>query len=107
MGYTFSRFGEESKDAVEGVFGDGRKTSVCGSPSSRRGCHGIIMQNFVGTLVVDTIGVGMAGFGLLNPRCPESGNSPSTVSPDYWRKRRFHEHRRRLRADDGQFGVIS
>jgi heavy metal translocating P-type ATPase len=32
-----------------------------------RRCHGIIMQNFVGTLVVDTIGVGMAGFGLLNP----------------------------------------
>ncbi len=29
--------------------------------------RGIIMQNFVGTLVVDTIGVGMAGFGLLNP----------------------------------------
>jgi Cd2+/Zn2+-exporting ATPase/Cu+-exporting ATPase len=25
------------------------------------------MQNFVGTLVVDTIGVGMAAFGLLNP----------------------------------------
>jgi cation transport ATPase len=32
-----------------------------------RRCHGIIMQNFVGTLVVDTIGVGRAGFGLLNP----------------------------------------
>jgi P-type E1-E2 ATPase len=30
-------------------------------------CHGIIMQNFVGTLVVDSIGVGMAAFGLLNP----------------------------------------
>jgi hypothetical protein len=30
--------------------------------------------------------------------CPESGNSPSPVAPDYWRKRRFHEHRRRLRA---------
>lgn len=32
-----------------------------------RSCHGIIMQNFVGTLVVDGIGVGMAAFGLLNP----------------------------------------
>jgi heavy metal translocating P-type ATPase len=32
-----------------------------------RRCHGIIMQNFVGTLVVDSIGVGMAAFGLLNP----------------------------------------
>jgi hypothetical protein len=29
---------------------------------------------------------------------PESANSPSTVAPDYWRKPRFHEHRRRLRA---------
>jgi heavy metal translocating P-type ATPase len=33
---------------------------------SRR-CRGVIMQNFVGTLVVDSIGVGMAAFGLLNP----------------------------------------
>jgi heavy metal translocating P-type ATPase len=32
-----------------------------------RRCHGIIMQNFVGTLVVDTIGVGMAALGFLNP----------------------------------------
>ena len=32
-----------------------------------RRCHGIIMQNFVGTLVVDSIGVGMAALGLLNP----------------------------------------
>jgi heavy metal translocating P-type ATPase len=32
-----------------------------------RRCRGIIMQNFVGTLVVDSIGVGMAAFGLLNP----------------------------------------
>jgi len=33
---------------------------------SRR-CRGIIMQNFAGTLVVDSIGVGMAAFGFLNP----------------------------------------
>jgi heavy metal translocating P-type ATPase len=32
-----------------------------------RRCRGIIMQNFVGTLVVDTVGVGMAAFGFLNP----------------------------------------
>src|ERR1700720_4635307 len=32
-----------------------------------RRCRGIIMQNFVGTLVVDSIGVGMAAVGLLNP----------------------------------------
>jgi len=32
-----------------------------------RRCRGIIMQNFVGTLVVDSLGVGMAAFGLLNP----------------------------------------
>lgn len=32
-----------------------------------RRCRGVIMQNFVGTLVVDSIGVGMAAFGLLNP----------------------------------------
>jgi heavy metal translocating P-type ATPase len=32
-----------------------------------RRCRRIIHQNFVGTLVVDTIGVGMAAFGLLNP----------------------------------------
>src|SRR6202047_3423971 len=32
-----------------------------------RRCRGIIMQNFVGTLVVDSAGVGMAACGLLNP----------------------------------------
>lgn len=32
-----------------------------------RNCRGIIMQNFVGTLLVDSIGVGMAAFGFLNP----------------------------------------
>jgi heavy metal translocating P-type ATPase len=32
-----------------------------------RRCHRTIMQNFVGTLVVDTIGVGLAAFGFLNP----------------------------------------
>jgi heavy metal translocating P-type ATPase len=32
-----------------------------------RRCRGIIMQNFTGTLVVDSIGVGMAAFGFLNP----------------------------------------
>jgi Cd2+/Zn2+-exporting ATPase/Cu+-exporting ATPase len=32
-----------------------------------RRCRRTIMQNFVGTLVVDSIGVGMAAWGLLNP----------------------------------------
>jgi P-type E1-E2 ATPase len=32
-----------------------------------RRCHAIIMQNFTGTLVVDSIGVGLAAFGFLNP----------------------------------------
>ena len=32
-----------------------------------RRCRGIIMQNFVGTLVVDSVGVGIAAFGFLNP----------------------------------------
>jgi Cd2+/Zn2+-exporting ATPase/Cu+-exporting ATPase len=32
-----------------------------------RRCRGIILQNFVGTLAVDTVGVGMAAVGLLNP----------------------------------------
>jgi len=33
---------------------------------SRR-CRSIIMQNFTGTLVVDSVGVGMAAVGFLNP----------------------------------------
>jgi heavy metal translocating P-type ATPase len=33
---------------------------------SRR-CHRIIMQNFAGTLAVDSVGVGLAAFGMLNP----------------------------------------
>jgi len=32
-----------------------------------RHCRSIIMQNFCGTLIVDTIGVGLAAIGLLNP----------------------------------------
>ena len=32
-----------------------------------RRCRRVIMQNFAGTLIVDSIGVGMAAFGLLNP----------------------------------------
>ena len=30
-------------------------------------CRRIILQNFYGTLIVDTIGIGLAAFGLLNP----------------------------------------
>jgi P-type E1-E2 ATPase len=32
-----------------------------------RNCRGISLQNFVGTLLVDSIGGGMAAFGFLNP----------------------------------------
>ena len=32
-----------------------------------RRCRSIIRANFVGTLAVDSVGVGMAAFGLLNP----------------------------------------
>jgi heavy metal translocating P-type ATPase len=35
--------------------------------SIARRCRRTIMQNFVGTLVVDTVGVGLAAFGFLNP----------------------------------------
>ena len=32
-----------------------------------RNCRRIILQNFYGTLIVDTIGIGLAAVGLLNP----------------------------------------
>jgi heavy metal translocating P-type ATPase len=32
-----------------------------------RRCHRIIMANFIGTLLVDGVGVGLAAFGFLNP----------------------------------------
>src|SRR6202165_4538968 len=35
--------------------------------SIARRCRRTIMQNFVGTLIVDSIGVGLAAFGFLNP----------------------------------------
>ena len=35
--------------------------------SIARRCRRTIMQNFVGTLVVDSIGVALAAFGFLNP----------------------------------------
>jgi hypothetical protein len=37
------------------------------TPGIARRCHRTIMQNFVGTVVVDSIGVGLAAFGFLNP----------------------------------------
>jgi Cd2+/Zn2+-exporting ATPase/Cu+-exporting ATPase len=42
-------------------------SKLVGTLRLARRCRGIIMQNFVGTLVVDSIGVGMAAAGLLNP----------------------------------------
>jgi P-type E1-E2 ATPase len=42
-------------------------SKLVGTLRLARRCRGIIMQNFVGTLVVDSIGVGMAAFGFLNP----------------------------------------
>jgi P-type E1-E2 ATPase len=44
-----------------------------------RNCRRIIMQNFTGTLVVDSIGVGMAAFGFLNPLL-----APLSTSPPKW-----------------------
>jgi Cd2+/Zn2+-exporting ATPase/Cu+-exporting ATPase len=35
--------------------------------SIARRCRHTIMQNFVGTLAVDTVGVGLAAFGFLSP----------------------------------------
>jgi Cu+-exporting ATPase len=35
--------------------------------SIARHCRRTIMQNFIGTLVVDSIGVGLAAFGFLSP----------------------------------------
>jgi len=32
-----------------------------------RRCRGIILQNFTGTLLVDSVGIAMAAAGLLNP----------------------------------------
>jgi cation transport ATPase len=32
-----------------------------------RNCRRIILQNFYGTLIVDTIGIGLAAAGFLNP----------------------------------------
>ena len=32
-----------------------------------RNCRRIILQNFYGTLIIDTIGIGLAAAGFLNP----------------------------------------
>ena len=42
-------------------------SKLVGTLRIARRCRGIIMQNFVGTLVVDSVGMGMAAFGFLNP----------------------------------------
>ena len=55
---------QESADVV--LIGNDLSKFVETLRISRR-CRGIIMQNFVGTLAVDSVGVGMAAFGFLNP----------------------------------------
>jgi Cd2+/Zn2+-exporting ATPase/Cu+-exporting ATPase len=54
----------ESSDIV--LIGSDLKKFVETVRIARR-CHRTIMQNFVGTLVVDTIGIVLAALGLLNP----------------------------------------
>jgi P-type E1-E2 ATPase len=56
-----------------------------------RNCRRIILQNFYGTLIVDTIGIGLAAAGYLNPllatfipRRPRSSTSIVIA----WRSRR-------------------
>ena len=44
-----------------------------------RQCRQIIWQNFVGTLVVDSIGVGLAAFGFLNPLLLPSSTCPRNL----------------------------
>jgi heavy metal translocating P-type ATPase len=57
-------FARESADVV--LIGSDLSKFVETLKVARR-CHRIIMENFVGTLTVDSIGVGMAAFGFLNP----------------------------------------
>jgi heavy metal translocating P-type ATPase len=54
----------ESADVV--LIGSDLSKLVATLRTARR-CRSTIMQNFVGTLVVDSIGVGLAAFGFLNP----------------------------------------
>jgi heavy metal translocating P-type ATPase len=54
----------ESADAV--LIGSDLSKLVEVLQTARR-CRRTIMQNFVGTLVVDSIGIGLAAFGFLNP----------------------------------------
>jgi heavy metal translocating P-type ATPase len=54
----------ESSDIV--LIGSDLSTLVETIRIARR-CHSIIMQNFVGAILVDSVGVGLAAFGFLNP----------------------------------------
>jgi len=54
----------ESADAV--LIGSDLSKLVDVLQTARR-CRRTIMQNFVGTLAVDSIGIGLAAFGFLNP----------------------------------------
>lgn len=54
----------ESADAV--LIGSDLSKLVDVLRTARR-CRRTIMQNFIGTLVVDSIGIGLAAFGFLNP----------------------------------------
>jgi P-type E1-E2 ATPase len=54
----------ESADVL--LIGDGLLKLVEILRIARR-CRRVIMQNFIGTLLVDAVGVGLAAFGVLNP----------------------------------------
>jgi len=46
----------------------GTRNAIASQPVRvARNCRRIILQNFYGTLIVDTIGIGLAAAGFLNP----------------------------------------
>jgi cation transport ATPase len=44
-----------------------RQMKVVETVRIARNCRRVILENFYGTLIVDTIGIGLAAAGLLNP----------------------------------------
>jgi cation transport ATPase len=55
------------RESADVVLIDNDPSKLVETLQTARRCRRTIVQNFVGTLVVDSFGVGLAAFGFLNP----------------------------------------
>jgi len=67
VGVAMGSGSDVARESADVVLIGGDLSKLVDTLQTARRCRRTILQNFVGTLVVDSIGVGLAAFGFLNP----------------------------------------